>query len=518
MFKFFKSSGRVQSGISAAEKPPEKVDPATDNATSPGDIRAPIDTWDVFDTLIARYCTAPAAVHEIVAQRTGVADFPVLRKQAQDALDSIGKPYVIFEIYRRMRDHGLDAVLAERLLAEELAVESEQVIPIRRCLERVGKHDILVSDMYLTGEMIADLLAQASDMGLCRPVTVGNWGKASGAIWGRLLRFYRINMHHGDNTHSDHAMPGTHQIPTELVQDHLPTAWEQRLIDAGESQLALLSRECRLRSTPSNPHPIHGVVCGPLLAVMAVYAAQLRSRYREATAIVFCSRDCDQLGSVFRAMFPAVPTLALDLNRLLTAFGTHDAYFNERLPDGTVIVDLVGSGRSILSYMRRNPGKKLAFHSLVYVDDVLDAEEKAERAGDISAERFLYDFTLSTFTGPVSRFEVLLQAGYDKVVDVIVEPDSGAVVRHHERESWSAPETEFLEFKSFAMQNLVRSIKQRPIDSIIASERGKEILELALREILGDEEILNYPSTYHDRDRIYFRDLVAMGNQLALGS
>jgi|GEM_PF-3706539 len=510
MFKFFKSPARPQTETPLAN-PPAAQAPASGNAA------IVIDTWDVFDTLIARYCHVPGLVFDMVAQRTGLAEFPVSRKQAQSELDAVGKPYTLFDIYRKMKDKGLDAALADRLLTEELAVENEQVVPIRRNLERVGRQDLLISDMYLTGEMIADLVPLAPGKGLTRPVIVGNWGKASGAIWPHLTKVYRINKHHGDNPHSDQATAAAHGIAVELVQDHLFTAWEQQVDGKGESQLALLLRECRLRSVPPNSHPVHTAVCGPLLAIMTAYSIQLYRRYSQASAIVFCSRDCDQLAKVFRAMFPAVRSMALDLNRLLTAFGTHDAYFNERIPDGAVIVDLVGSGRSTMSYLRRNPSKKLAFHSLVYVDTVLDQEEIAERNAEIQAGQFACHFPLSKFEAEVARFEVLLQVGYDKVTDISVEADSGAAIRYHEPESWGMVELEFLEFKSFAVRNLIHGIKHRPIDAILRSEKGDEILEAALEGIFRNENILNYPSTYHKRDGDYFQSLVAMGNKLAQG-
>jgi hypothetical protein len=505
---------------------PQSSNPAGENQTRPSDLPAPlpaIDTWDVFDTLIARYCIEPHTVFEIVAQKVGLAEFPDLRVRAQRELDNVGKPYVIFDIYEKIREYGIAPQVAERLLAEELAVESDQSIPIRRNIERVGAHDLLVSDMYLTTEMVSSLVAQGAGPRIMRPPIVGNWGKATGAVWPMLAKHYQLVCHHGDNPHSDHAMPTKHGVSCELVEDHRPTEWEQTLMGAGEFQLALLLRECRLRTVPVNRHRVHEVVCGPFLSILVIYALQIYRAHSGAPAIVFCSRDCDQLAQVFRTLCPTIPILALDLNRYLLYPGMHDAVFNEKIPDGSVIVDFVGTGRSILGYIKRNPAKKLTFQTLLFADHfLLEPEEIAEREQDIAAGVFRVGHRITECPefvgGYLWHLEILLQPGYDMVTDLVIEPGSGAMIRSHEVEPWAQEELEFLEFKNSAVHALIRGLKTRPTESLLTGENQKQIQYAALVQILADREISDWSSTFFSRDTFHAKRLAARGPQFAAKS
>lgn len=480
-----------------------------------------IDTWDVFDTLIARYCMNPAVVFDIVAQRAGVPEFPHWRQRAQADLDAIGRPYAIHDIYRKMSENGVAADLASRLLQTEIAVETAQSIPIRRNLERVGRRDLMVSDMYLGAEVVSDLIAQAVAPRVMRPPVVGNWGKATGAVWPHLLKAYRIGVHHGDNPHADLATPSAHGIACELTTDHLPTPWEAELFDSGEQQLALLLRECRLRSVPRAASiavdAMYELVCGPLLTILLLYAIDLRERYADVPAFVFASRDGDQLAAVFRALYPAVPSLEASLNRVLCVSPAHDAMFNEQIPDGALIVELIASGRTVLAYTGRNPHKRLACHTLLYADRFLSPEDVAVRSRDIEAGRFGFHVALSACEGFIQNFEAMVQPGYDKVIDAAAESGSGAVVRRHGIETWTEPEEAFLEFKHLAVRNLIDALKRRPIDALPVAAKRKQILARAIAAMLAaDDALAILPSFYH-REQGYFQDMAQAEEQAKQG-
>jgi hypothetical protein len=286
------------------------------------------------------------------------------------------------------------------------------------------------------------------------------------------------------------------------------------LIEAGELQLALLLRETRLRSIPAAREHRHDVVCGPLLSVILIYALEIRRRYSKPSMVVFCSRDGDQLAAIFRALFPTVPSVTLDLNRQLTAFGTHDAFFNKKIPDGSVIVDLVATGRSVLSYLKRNPAKMLSFHTLLYVDEFLDADEIASRMDEVKSGLFQYQYSKTDFPGQVPNLEFLLQPGYDIVDDVQAEHASGAVVRRHRPEQRDDDEHGFLKFKSIALRELARGIKRRPINALLASGQSASIMRRALDDILSDDSLLK-TSMYIEREKVQFQNLVSLGNTLA---
>jgi hypothetical protein len=461
-----------------------------------------IDTWDVFDTLIARYCYRPHTVFDIVAQRADFPEFPRVRRQAQLDLDRIGAPYVIFDIYRKMCENGIDDSVANRLLREELFVEADQAIPIKRNIERVRRDDLLVSDMYLPAELIADLVRGSSTLRRHRPIVAGNWGKATGKIWPELQKFYHIRRHHGDNPHSDVSMPARFNIDTETISDHLLTDWEKGLVEDGLDGLALLQRECRLRSIPPERQAIHDVICGPYLTLLAVFATLVYRQHRDTAAIVFCSRDCDHLASVFRALFPTARSMTLDLNRRLTYHRTHDAYFSDRIPDGSAIVDILGSGRSILGFMERTGMRGLRFEALIYLDTVLNADEKSRRAEQIAAGMFHFQRTMSELRQRHHwPLEVLLTPGYGAVTDVCSEAGSGATIRHHAPHDLTEEEDAIAEFISVAVAGFVASVKRRGLASLVEHPAIDKVLNRALGDILSHNGIWQSFPTFSTREK-----------------
>lgn len=469
-----------------------------------------VDTWDVFDTLIARYCVDPEAVFQWVAARSSAPEFPHWRMRAQADLDALAQPYDIHDIYRRLRENGADATLADRLLAEELAVEREQAVPIRRNIERLGERDLLVSDMYLGADLVADLVAHATDGKLVRPPIVGNWGKSCGAIWPALLGKYVIRMHHGDNPHSDRAVPRSHGIACELTDDQVLSGWEARLFEAGEDQLAFLQRECRLRSTPHAPS--WGVrnceiVCGELPSLLVIYAVQLERKYRRASSYVFCSRGADHVAQVFRTLYPHIRTVSVDLNRVLARVGRHDDVLNAQIPDGAVIVDMVGTGNTVLAYIGRNPEKRLIYHTMVFCDFLLNEEQKRKRTEQAASGVFNFHFPANEFSGHLWHLEMLLQPGYDMVVDLEADTNSGAVVRGHEAEAWNGDDLRFLRFKTDAIEALLRGLRSRPLDRLMTTGKDMELLHMAVLTIFGDEGIRRSSPTFFERDILQERRL-----------
>ena len=126
-------------------------------------------SFDVFDTLLMRRTLVPEDVFWMVeerAQRVGlpVSGFRDVRAKAQRKVGA-GNP-AFDEIYDDVqRELGLADDVRAWLAACELDVECEVVTvrrPVRALFERAvakGKRVVLVSDMYLSSEVIAEMLA-----------------------------------------------------------------------------------------------------------------------------------------------------------------------------------------------------------------------------------------------------------------------------------------------------------------------------------------------------------------------
>lgn len=192
---------------------------------SPAHIRAMISdpavkivSFDVFDTLLVRPALQPRDIFHLLARRVNAlygVDFIRMRWDAEAELGRINAD--IHEIYDFMAEkHGLDARTRDALLEEEVRCETTLLSPRPDAKElydeavRLGKRVIAVSDMYLPGEIIADILrrkgfsmdavyvscdcaARKSDGALYDVVLAGEGGDPSEIL------------HVGDNWESDYV-------------------------------------------------------------------------------------------------------------------------------------------------------------------------------------------------------------------------------------------------------------------------------------------------------------------------
>lgn len=130
--------------------------------------QAEVISFDVFDTLITRKVMRPRDIFEIVFERLGNDnfDFVAERIRAEGDLDNIPSP-TIEMIYRRMQENlHLQDVEIERLQALELQTEKdflcrrEVMCQILDKAVALGKQVYLVSDMYLSKEILENILSE----------------------------------------------------------------------------------------------------------------------------------------------------------------------------------------------------------------------------------------------------------------------------------------------------------------------------------------------------------------------
>lgn len=313
-----------------------------------------VNTFDVFDTLIARRCIEPRRLLTLLEMRAGLPGLANARQAADRMLGAFGKPYVLRDMWREVaRTMGLDIATAERLLALEVEMEHEQVIPVVENLNLVKHGDLLVSDTYLPREVVLSLLRR---VGLTCVVglEVSNDGKFRGRVWPELLRRLSVREHLGDNHHSDGRTPsesGMRAVITTAAQVQLV---ERVLIERGWEFLAQLVREVRL----ANPYPpsrgreryLWNLGCQlnfPLLFFASFWLE------RSATAVgagelFFVSRDCLLWRNLYARLFPHRRSTYLYASRLclLKPSEGYLEYFRGTWHAGGLIVDLASTGTS----------------------------------------------------------------------------------------------------------------------------------------------------------------------------
>lgn len=144
------------------------------------------NSWDCFDTLIARNLITPSSIFDIVGKKIGDPDFTDKRKKAEKSSSG-----TYLDIYKNIPDVNKDL---------ELEAELENCYPIIENMNRVKDGDYIVSDMYLPESFIREMLKKC---GLKKDVNliVTRGGKHKGNIWVDLKD--KILNHTGDHIKSD---------------------------------------------------------------------------------------------------------------------------------------------------------------------------------------------------------------------------------------------------------------------------------------------------------------------------
>jgi hypothetical protein len=318
------------------------------------DRRPTVNSFDVFNTLIARRCADPRALRARIAEEFGLPDFPELRHQAEIRVEH--REYGLDDIYAEMVDGlGVRPDIADALKRAETEAELANVIPIAEHLAQVQAGDLLVSDMYLGAEMVRRLLDRAGLTAEASLVVTAN-GKRSGSVWPQLLQRFDIARHLGDDPKTDIASPQAFGIQAMQTSAAAFSDYEKYLEQQGLGQLALWVREARLTSRHADPAlrqiQLRQISMNfPLLILAAIRVLRLTAAL-EVDRALFSARDCnlwlhayDLLSQRFRRGAKAT---YFHTNRLLRTqpSPSYLAYSRSLIGDRSLIIDICGTGWS----------------------------------------------------------------------------------------------------------------------------------------------------------------------------
>lgn len=197
------------------------------------------NSWDCFDTLIARNLVSPKSIFKIVGEKIGDSDFVNKRINAEKNSDG-----TYLGIYKNLPN-----------IKKEIELEEEwkNCYPIVENMKKVKDGDYIVSDMYLPKSFIQELLKKC---GLNKNVEiiVTKNGKFKGYVWDTLKD--KINEHTGDNLFSDVKKSLQRNIRSSFFLEQELNCIEKTLFNQS-NDLGGFSRKLRLMNENLEEKWIH---------------------------------------------------------------------------------------------------------------------------------------------------------------------------------------------------------------------------------------------------------------------
>jgi hypothetical protein len=387
------------------------------------------DSFDCFDTLVARYHGTPSDFYRHLEASFGIPGFASVRKaaDAEAVIWRKGKATVADAYAIVAKKLHLSPADAERLRKAELREEHRFAFRITRNADRVKDGSTIVSDTLYTETEVASLLRL---VGMTRDVrlVVGNSLKHTGRAWSIV----RAKCHLGDNLLSDFMMPSLIASGPETYLTTLSkfTFTERHLDRGGFPNLARWVRYLRLSRNPYSSSPERElweeqVQFNVPLMIWTCNALSEFCRSNGTERILFVTRDCCNLSRYFERLHPKkydCRTFHCSRRVLEDPPESFVRYARSQYEPGkTVIVDINGTGRSLWSFFNSKLGIEPTLFFTVWWDMNGVSSVKFQPAGKvIEASRTPANIAFST------QIEML---NYDLVGTLVSFSPDGMPVR-----------------------------------------------------------------------------------------
>jgi hypothetical protein len=335
-----------------------------------------VQSFDFWDTLVAREALRPTDIFQYMKEENNLpSDFLEQRILAEQK--STGG---FDTIYNELQTHyNWSNEYKDYVKNLELVTEIRYIIPVQENLNRVNDGDIIVSDMYLPEEAFRNIL---KFIGFEKNVTfyISNGGKYNGTIWPELLKKYTIELHLGDNPHSDIATAKKFLIPTELTTITEFTKAEMYFIQIKElMSIGHILRRLRLASPFSNKieKAIWFDMMNHIIPVAVFFCNFIDTIAKQLglKKLRFLTRDNILIQRIFDCLYPNYDTSIFISSRYLNTSNDieYEEYVKKNYDDNTLLIDLHGSfnsGRPLfLKLFKKLPNIVLfSFHGDIYME------------------------------------------------------------------------------------------------------------------------------------------------------
>lgn len=328
-------------------------------------------SWDCFDTLVTRRKFNPLSVFDEMGISLNLHDFTRRRKAAESRA-----PWTLQSIYDELaKDYQWNENEKQKYMQAEIDAELEHCCPIVENINKVENGDLIVSDMYLPKEAIEAILRKN---GLTKDVQifVSTGGKSSGNIWSSLPK---IDLHIGDNYHSDVASANRAGIEAKHYTDVHFSSWEQSI----GGDLAMLMRVVRLAAPYEDGNLLKAMwIEQASLNIPALILAALEIPKED---VAFVHRDCLHLQRIHEALHGTVNTEFHCSRIALKEGGKEWEDYVRGNALGKLIVDLQGTGNSLIYYWHKTFGE---LPKLLYLTGTLQQGQLLAPCSHDAIERF----------------------------------------------------------------------------------------------------------------------------------
>jgi hypothetical protein len=320
-----------------------------------------IQSFDLFDTLVARRCYDPLEVFRSVEVKSGIAGFAERRHLVEMSIFG-RQDYGLDDIYALLVGEGfVTEATATLLRILELEEEWSTLFPIQEVVAFVNAGDIIISDMYLPYDFVRRILTEKC--GLENELYLSNYGKHQRKIWPDVLAKHAIRCHYGDNLHADVVGASEVGIQPMYVSISKWSATETILHEAGLAAYAHAARRLRLGIHHPQPQITHALKAQasiniPLMLLGSLWIRQVAATF-DADRLLTCARDCnlwhDMLVSGHFARAGMPPARYLKISRTLCHEGSQafEAYLRSNMGERSLLVDMVGTGQSLTALVDR---------------------------------------------------------------------------------------------------------------------------------------------------------------------
>jgi len=348
------------------------------------DVDNNIISYDMFDTLIFRYCNEPHLIFNIIQEKVGNPNYKEHRCNAEHVTYTTCNNGNIDAIYDTMKNlYNYDDATIEYYKKTEIETEIDNIYPNNELFLKLKENDIIVSDMYLKEEHLRSILKKCVEHNRNIygnkvyhinidnvKIYVSSGGKSLGWIWNNIPEKQNITYHIGDNYHSDYEVAIKCGINAIHYKGTPYSDKEKYLIDNNNLDLANLCRYTRLLNPYQKDMPEYIIYNAeaniniPVLLLICKYLNGLEKK------LLFNLRDCYYIKTFYDLLYKD-NNMSYYLNSSRNALlynpsSEYIEYMNNIITDNSVIIDTQGTGNSVIKFIDSHISDKTKNIDILY--------------------------------------------------------------------------------------------------------------------------------------------------------